>query len=104
YSASRRLAGHAGASRQLHARARRVLCAKPGARRAEAALSEGEPAGDESVARVAAHEALVDLDPETGPVRELELAVHHGELLVDELVQQGVRAERVLEDEPGALA
>src|SRR5438876_8463249 len=43
HSASGRLAGHAGASRKLHARARRILWAKPGPRRAEAALIEGEP-------------------------------------------------------------
>src|SRR5207302_3019909 len=59
--------------------------------------------GGESLARVAAHETLVDHDPEAGPVRDLELAVHHGECFVDELVQQGVRAERILEDEPRTL-
>ncbi len=34
-----------------------------------------------------AHEVLLDGDPATGPVRDLALAVHHREPLVDELVQ-----------------
>src|SRR5438552_17381344 len=57
-----------------------------------------------SLARVAAHEVLVDRDPEPRPIRDLELTIHHLELLVHQLVQQRVRAPRVLEDEPGALA
>src|SRR5262245_47231279 len=49
-------------------------------------------------------ERLVDGDAEARAVRDLDLAVDHGELLVDQLVEQRVGAERVLEDEAGALA
>src|SRR5947208_5521902 len=35
-----------------------------------------------SLARVAAHEVLVDRDPEPRPIRDLELTIHHLELLV----------------------
>jgi len=45
-----------------------------------------------SLARVAAHEVLVDRDPEPRPIRDLELTIHHLELLVHQLVQQRVRA------------
>src|SRR5438309_10667947 len=37
------------------------------------------------LARVAEHERLVHRDPEPGPVRDLELSVHHLERLVDEV-------------------
>src|SRR5688572_3340112 len=57
-----------------------------------------------SLPGVATEHVLVDGDAEAGAVGDLDVTVDHGELLLHEVVQQRVGAQRVLEDEAGALA
>jgi hypothetical protein len=52
-----------------------------------------------SVQAVALDEGLVDRDPETGPVGDLDLALDHRKILDRELVQHRVGTERVFQDE-----